>query len=212
MNVTRILAVRHGETAWNVDTRIQGQIDIPLNDHGRWQAQQLAKALVDEDIHAIYASDLSRAFHTAQAVAQLRDLAIQPQVGLRERHFGDFQGHTWEDIQNQWPDEAEQWRVRHPNWTPKGGGESLVMLHNRIETLIHGMAAPHIGQQILWVTHGGVLDILYRMATGQNLQAARTWGLRNTAINRLFWSPEGLQIVGWADEAHLDAPKDESSA
>ena len=65
MKITRILAIRHGETAWNVDSRIQGQIDIPLNDHGRWQAQQLAKVLSDEDIHAIYASDLSRAFDTA---------------------------------------------------------------------------------------------------------------------------------------------------
>jgi probable phosphoglycerate mutase len=86
------------------------------------------------------------------------------------------------------------------------------MLHARIGALVHDMASPHTGQQILWVTHGGVLDILYRMASGQDLQAARTWGLRNTAINRLLWTPEGLQIVGWADEAHLDAPKDESSA
>ena len=212
MKITRILAIRHGETAWNVDTRIQGQIDIPLNDHGCWQAQQLAKALVDEDIDAIYASDLSRAFDTAQAVASTKQIPIEAHPQLRERHFGDFQGHTWEDIQKQWPEDAEQWRVRHPEWTPKGGGESLVMLHARIAALVHDMASPHTGQQVLWVTHGGVLDILYRMATRQDLQAARTWGLRNTAINRLLWTPEGLQIVGWADESHLDAAKDESSA
>ncbi len=212
MNLTRILAIRHGETTWNVDTRIQGQIDIPLNDHGRWQAQQLAKALADEDIDAIYASDLSRAFETAQAVATIKQLPVQARPHLRERHFGDFQGHTWQDIQDQWPQDAEQWRVRHPEWTPKGGGESLVMLHQRIEQLIDTIASPHVGQQVLWVTHGGVLDILYRMATGQDLQAARTWGLRNTAINRLLWTPDGLQMVGWADEAHLEAAKDESSA
>ena len=168
--------------------------------------------MADEDIDAIYASDLSRAFDTAQAVASTKQIAIQARPQLRERHFGDFQGHTWEDIQKQWPEDAEQWRVRHPEWTPKGGGESLVMLHARIAALVHDMASPHTGQQVLWVTHGGVLDILYRMASGQDLQAARTWGLRNTAINRLLWTPEGLQIVGWADEAHLDAPKDESSA
>ncbi len=212
MNLTRILAIRHGETTWNVDTRIQGQIDIPLNDHGRWQAQQLAKALADEDIDAIYASDLSRAFETAQAVATIKQLPVQARPHLRERHFGDFQGHTWQDIQDQWPQDAEQWRVRHPEWTPQGGGESLVMLHQRIEQLIDTIASPHVGQQVLWVTHGGVLDILYRMATGQDLQAARTWGLRNTAINRLLWTPDGLQMVGWADEAHLEAAKDESSA
>jgi len=86
------------------------------------------------------------------------------------------------------------------------------MLHARIEALIDDMASPHTGQQVLWVTHGGVLDILYRMATRQDLQAARTWGLHNTAINRLLWTPEGLQVVGWADEAHLETSKDESSA
>lgn len=212
MNLTRILAIRHGETTWNVDTRIQGQMDIPLNENGRWQAQQLAKALADEEIHAVYASDLSRAYETAQAVASSKHIAVQARPQLRERHFGDFQGHTWQDIQNQWPQEAEQWRVRHPDWTPQGGGESLVMLHHRIEQLVDDIASPHAGQQVLWVTHGGVLDILYRMATGQDLQAARTWGLRNTAINRLLWTPQGLQLVGWADEAHLEAAKDESSA
>ncbi len=212
MDITRILAVRHGETAWNVDTRIQGQIDIPLNDHGRWQAQQLSKALAEEEIHAIYASDLSRAFDTAQAVAKDKKLSITPHAHLRERHFGDFQGHTWADIQDQWPEDAELWRVRQPEWTPQGGGESLVMLQQRIKQLVDELASPHMGQQVLWVTHGGVLDILYRLATGQDLQAPRTWGLRNTAINRLIWTPQGLQMVGWADETHLDLAKDESSA
>jgi len=212
MDITRILAIRHGETTWNVDTRIQGQIDIPLNENGRWQAQQLAKALAHEEIHAIYASDLSRAYETAQAVAQAQQLNITAHTRLRERHFGIFQGHTWEDIQKQWPHEAEQWRGRHPEWIPMGGGESLVMLEKRIQQLMDELAAPHQGQQVLWVTHGGVLDILYRMATGQGLQAPRTWGLRNTAINRLLWTPQGLQLVGWADETHLDLAQDESSA
>ena len=150
MKITRILAIRHGETAWNVDTRIQGQIDIPLNDHGRWQAQQLAKALAHEDIHAIYASDLSRAFDTALAVASTKKIPIEARLQLRERHFGDFQGHTWEDIQNQWPEDAELWRVRHPEWTPQGGGESLIMLNARIAALFHELASPHEGQQVLW--------------------------------------------------------------
>jgi len=103
-------------------------------------------------------------------------------------------------------------RIRQPEWTPQGGGESLVMLQERITHLVHELASPHTGQQVLWVTHGGVLDILYRLATGQDLQAPRTWGLRNTAVNRLIWTPQGLQMVGWADEAHLDLAKDESSA
>lgn len=70
MQATRIIAVRHGETAWNVDTRIQGHLDIALNDTGRWQARQVARALADEPLAAVYTSDLQRAHATAQAIAQ----------------------------------------------------------------------------------------------------------------------------------------------
>ena len=84
----RVLAIRHGETAWNVDTRIQGQLDIGLNDTGRWQAQRLADTLAAEGIDAIYASDLSRAHETARRVADRVNLVVQTDPGLRERHFG----------------------------------------------------------------------------------------------------------------------------
>ncbi len=212
METTRILAIRHGETAWNVDTRIQGHLDIPLNDHGEWQAQQLALALQEEDIHAVYASDLNRAFTTAQAIARPRNLTVTPIPALRERHLGDFQGQTWSEIELHHPADALRWRQRDPEWTPAGGGESLLMLAERIEQVASALAARHRGQQIAWVTHGGVLDMLYRLATGQSLQTARSWGLRNTAINRLLWTPQGLQLVGWADERHLDGQAREEKA
>jgi probable phosphoglycerate mutase len=213
MTSTRILAIRHGETPWNVETRIQGHTDIGLNEEGLWQAQQLAKALGAEDIDAVYASDLSRAFTTAQAIASSRQLTVNKLPGLRERHLGHFQGQTWAEIEDQYPEDATRWRKREPDWTPQGGGESLVMLNERIAALAHQIAAQHIGQHIVWVTHGGVLDILYRLATKQSLQAPRTWSLRNTAINRLLWTAEGLQLVGWADERHLnDQAREEKGA
>jgi probable phosphoglycerate mutase len=204
MTSTRILAIRHGETAWNAETRIQGHIDIPLNEHGAWQAQQLAKALQDEQIDAVYASDLDRAFTTAQAFATPRGLSVQALPALRERHLGDFQGQTWTEIESNHPEEALRWKQRDPEWTPVGGGESLLVLAERVQQFANHLASQHPDQHIAWVTHGGVLDVLYRLATGQSLQAARTWGLRNTAINRLLWTPQGLQLVGWADERHLD--------
>ena len=213
MDSTRILAIRHGETDWNVNNRIQGQIDIGLNAQGLWQAEQVAQALADEPLAAIYASDLSRAFRTAQHIASHHGLEVQSKPLLRERHYGFFQGQTWDEIQQNHPDDAAQWRDRDPLWVPKDGGESLVMLHQRVQTLLLDMARPHLGQQIALVTHGGVLDILYRMATGQDLQKARSWGLRNTAINRLLWTPQGLQLVAWADERHLDTGvRDDHSA
>lgn len=212
MQATRIVAIRHGETAWNVDTRIQGHLDIPLNDTGRWQARRAAAALADEAFTAIYASDLGRAFQTAQAVGERAGLAVQPEPGLRERAFGQFEGRTFAEIEATWPEQARLWRQRDPAFEP-AGGESLLRFRARVVDTLGRLAARHLGGQILLVGHGGVMDVLYRAATGQELQAPRTWELGNAAINRLLWTPDGLALVGWADTAHLDgAALDEFSA
>jgi len=206
---TRILALRHGETAWNKDTRIQGQLDIPLNDKGQWQAQRAAEALRDEPVAAIYASDLSRARQTADAIAAVRELDVQTHTGLRERCFGEFQGKTWSELEAGWPDAALAWRKRVPEFAP-AGGESLLQLRQRVEDTFHQLAAQHVGEQIVIVAHGGVLDIVYRAATRLELQSPRTWELGNAAINRLLWTPDGLSLVGWADTQHLsEGPRDE---
>ena len=210
---TRILAIRHGETAWNVDTRLQGHLDIPLNDVGLRQAQHLAQSLLGRDaIDAIYASDLSRAHTTALAIAKAVGQTVVQHPGLRERHFGAFQGRTFAEIEVELPEHAWHWRKRTPDWTPPDGGESLVTLHQRIVSTVDELAARHPGQQIVMVAHGGVLDILYRAATRLDLQAPRTWDLTNTAVNRLLWTAQGLSLVGWGDTSHLDAfGKDETT-
>jgi probable phosphoglycerate mutase len=202
LQVTRILAVRHGETAWNRDARIQGHTDIALNAHGRWQARQLAQALRDEPIAACYASDLSRARETAQAVADRHGHAVHTHIGLRERGFGAFEGQTWSELEAAWPVQTQAWRKRVPDFAPPGG-ESLLQLQARVVAAVSELAARHPGEQVLMVAHGGVLDILYRTATRLDLQAPRSWTLTNTAVNRLLWSPEGLSLVGWADTTHL---------
>lgn len=210
MQATRLIAIRHGETAWNVDNRIQGQLDIGLNEVGVWQAKQVAQALSDEPIDTIYASDLSRAWQTAQAIAEVAACPLQPDPGLRERGFGEFEGLTYAEIEATWPDMSRQWRQREPLWSPPGG-ESLVVMRERVLTTVTRLAAQHIGGQIVLVAHGGVMDMLYRLATGQELQAPRAWQLGNAAINRLLWTPDGLTLVGWADTSHLDqAVRDES--
>ena len=211
MNATRIIAIRHGETAWNVDTRIQGQLDIPLNTMGRWQASRVAQALAEESIQAIYASDLLRAWETAGAIAQATGLPLQANEGLRERGFGDFQGKTFAEIEALWPEQSRQWRARHPEWAPPGG-ESLIALRARIVAAASELAARHLGEQIVLVAHGGVMDVRYRAATGQPEQAPRSWQLGNAAINRLLWTPEGFTVVGWSDTRHLenDPARDET--
>jgi probable phosphoglycerate mutase len=207
VTATRIIAVRHGETDWNVATRIQGHTDIALNAMGQWQARQVAVALADESIARIYSSDLVRAHDTALAIAQqaqsdaARTVHLIP--GLRERGFGIFEGHTYADIETLWPQDSLRWKQREPDFAPPGG-ESPVQVMERVERTIRELAAQHLGTQIVVVAHGGVMDMLYRLATRQTVRAPRTWELGNTAINRLLWTPDGLTLVGWADTRHLD--------
>jgi probable phosphoglycerate mutase len=208
---TRILAIRHGETAWNVDTRIQGHLNIPLNATGHWQAKRLGQALAAEKIAAIYASDLSRAHETALYVSRASGIPVVPELGLRERGFGDFEGRTFAEIEIALPDQAARWRKRDPAFAPTGG-ESLLQVQERVLATVDRLAKAHPGELIVMVGHGGVMDVLYRAATRLDLQAARTWLLGNTAVNRLLWTPEGLSLVGWSDTQHLaDAVLDESS-
>lgn len=210
MQATRIIAIRHGETAWNVDTRMQGHLDIPLNDTGLWQARQAALALADEPIDAIYSSDLQRAWVTASAIAETTHAPLTAHPGLRERCFGVLQGHTFSEFEAKEPEQAYRWRKRDPDFAPQDG-ESLVALRERIIATLTEIAAQHMGEQIVLVAHGGVLDVLYRAATRQDIQAPRTWQLGNAALNRLLWTPDGLSLVGWADTQHLDqAARDES--
>ena len=201
--VTRVLAIRHGETAWNVDSRIQGQLDVPLNDTGRWQARRLGRAVADEGIAAIYASDLARAYETARAVSDACGVPIVTDRGLRERHFGQFEGHTWSEIEARWPTESERWRRRDLDFAP-AGGESLPEFYARSVETATRLAARHPAQTVAFVAHGGVMDCLYRAASRIDLQAPRSWQLGNASINRLLYTPEGFMLVGWSDTSHLE--------
>ena len=200
---TRIVAIRHGETAWNAESRLQGQLDIPLNALGRAQAATLAGALRDEGLSAVYASDLGRAWQTAQALAAPLGLPLVADTALRERGFGLLEGLTYAEIDSQWPELARRWRSREPGFAPEGG-ESLVSFQARCVAVASRLAAAHAGQTIALVCHGGVLDALYRAATHQPLDAPRTWVLGNAGINRLLCTPQGFTLVGWNDAAHLD--------
>lgn len=208
MEATRILALRHGETGWNADGRIQGQLDIELNARGRWQAARLAQALADEaaagqPIAAIYSSDLKRAWQTAEPLAAACQLPRIAEPALRERAFGNFEGRTFDEIKATSPDHAEAWRKRDPDFAPAEGGESLRTFRDRIVGVVQLLAARHVGAQIALIAHGGVMDVLYRAATRQEIQDVRSWTLHNAAINRLLWTPAGLTLVGWADAQHL---------
>jgi len=202
---TRILAIRHGRTAWNADSRIQGHTDVGLDALGLQQAERLAAALSDEPLQAVYSSDLSRAKQTAAPLAWRRGLDLRVDTGLRERGFGDFEGFSFAQIEQRWPEQAERWRRRDPDFGPRGG-EALRAFRERIVATVERLARAHRGACIALVTHGGVLDLLYREAARVALDAPRTWHLGNASINRLLHHGEGLVLVGWDDARHLEEP------
>jgi probable phosphoglycerate mutase len=204
MSATRLVVIRHGETAWNAAQRLQGHQDIPLNALGRRQAAALGPALAGEGLVAVVASDLQRAWQTGSALAAALGLPLLAEPGLRERCFGMLEGLTHAEIEAQWPDEARRWRTREPGFAP-AGGESLIAFQARCLATVQRLAAAHAGQAIALVCHGGVLDALYRAATHVALDRPRSWPLGNAVINRLLHTPQGLALVGWNDSAHLDA-------
>ncbi|KAB2874443.1 MAG: histidine phosphatase family protein [Burkholderiaceae bacterium] len=198
--MTELIVVRHGETDWNRQHRFQGQIDVPLNDTGRAQAQRLAQRLADERFDTVVASDLQRARATAEAAAAGRAIATDPL--WREQAFGVLEGLDAPTIIEQHPHLWAHW-LRHDADYALPGGESVRAFHQRVLMAVSGLVRQHAGERIVVFTHGGVLDMLWRAARHAPLSGPRTCEIPNTGINRLRWHDDTLEIVQWADAAHL---------
>lgn len=207
--VTRIVLVRHGETDWNAEMRMQGQLDTRLSARGQSQARATGAALADERFDAIFSSDLQRAHDTARAIATGRGLAVHLDPGLRERSFGVFQGSTYAEIDARWPAEAARWRRHDPTFAP-ADGETLVAFYDRALAAMTAIASASRGRSIVVVTHGGVLDCVYRAACGIGLDAPRVWQLGNATINRVLFTGERFSLVGWNDTRHLESTLDDA--
>ncbi len=206
---TRLCLVRHGETAWNAERRIQGQLDVPLSSAGHAQARAAANWLAQEDFSAIYSSDLSRALHTAEAAAHLLKLPIRREIALRERHYGVLQTLTYAEFQQRHPDAFARFQAREEAFVLPGGGESLRQFADRINQCVDAIVAEHPDGQVLIVTHGGVLDILHRRASGQPLSAPRDFEIPNAALNWLEIDQGAWTLLSWAERGHLAEALDE---
>ncbi|GGY25072.1 histidine phosphatase family protein [Paludibacterium paludis] len=206
----RVCMVRHGETAWNAERRLQGQTDIPLNITGEEQAERLARTLRHQGLSfdAVYSSDLSRALATARPVAQWQNLPLNTAPALRERHFGLFQGLTYEEAAERHPEAYARYARREPDFTPENG-ESLLAFQARVTGFMHACARQHPGQTLFIVCHGGVLDIAYRLATGMELSKKRDFTIPNAALNWLEYANGSWRLERWGDESHLAESLDE---
>jgi probable phosphoglycerate mutase len=205
---TRLCVVRHGETAWNAEHRVQGQLDVPLNAIGQAQAQAASKVLSQERFDAIYSSDLSRARQTAQPAANLLRMQIILDRDLRERHYGIFERLTYAEVKARYPEDYARFEARESDYAFRTG-ESLKDFSARSIAAIARIAREHQGKSVLVFTHGGVLDRLYRFVTGLPLGARRDFGIPNAGLNRVELTPAGWRIRTWADVAHLEGALDD---
>lgn len=201
---TCICFVRHGETNWNAERRMQGHIDIPLNTTGMGQAKRLANALTQTkySFDAIYSSDLERAVHTANAVANALSLAVQTTPQLRERNVGQLQGLLLSEAPVLLP-EIWQSHIARELDHDLGGGESIRAFHQRMQGVLELLLRQHRGQSILAVSHGGSLDMIYRIVTQQALDAERVAVVPNTSLNWITHDGSVWSIQCWADTSHL---------
>ncbi|MBA4177495.1 MAG: histidine phosphatase family protein [Leptothrix sp. (in: Bacteria)] len=200
--MTELLFIRHGETDWNRQQRFQGHIDVPLNDTGRDQAARLAARLAAEQHDLLFSSDLQRARQTAAPLAAAwgRDDGVLP--GFREQGFGLLEGLDAPTIQAEQPALWRGWLQQDADFAAPGG-ESQRQFHARVLAAVRELVDRHAGRRVVVVTHGGVLDMLWRSAHGLPLAGLRQCHIPNTGINRLRWVDGVLCIESWGDDSHL---------
>jgi probable phosphoglycerate mutase len=200
--LTEILLIRHGETLWNQQGRMQGQHDSPLTPLGLQQARQLARRLKTVSFAALYSSDLGRAHQTARCIADETAHEIIAERDLRERSFGIFEGLTNAEIKTRYPDLHEPFARRDPDFAMPGG-ESAAQFRNRSVGRLEAIARGHEGETIVVVTHGLVLDALYRIACGMSLEVPRGFPLLNCSMNTFRLNAEGWRVHAVCDVSHL---------
>ena len=205
--MTHFLIVRHGETLWNREHRIQGHRNSELSTTGLTQAEAVARRLAREGASHLVSSDLGRTVQTATPLAQVTGLTIHTDARLRERHYGVFEGLEPAEIRARYPADYARWQAREPDYAMPGG-ESLMQLRARISLCMEEIADQGHAKVIV-VTHGGVLDALYRIATATPVDTVRNWELANASVNDIVIENGAWRVVGWGDIAHLNETSDD---
>jgi probable phosphoglycerate mutase len=205
MTTTQFCLVRHGETDWNVERRLQGHTDISLNERGLKQAKQMAKALqaIELQFDVLYTSDLKRAAQTAQAIEKVFGVSAITHEALRERNLGALQGLTTKEA----PDiEPELWNTHLSRSLHEDlrGGESIIQFAKRIKDALEQIRSEHAGKTILLVSHGGALDMMYRIASNQALDAEKAVSVPNASLSWISHDGQSWKVNNWANTSHLE--------
>jgi probable phosphoglycerate mutase len=200
--------IRHGETAWNAEGRVQGQTDVPLSAVGEAQARAVGAALGGMRFAALYASDLARVRQTAAPAARALGLAMQLDAGLRERHYGKFETLTYAEARERHPADFARFKAKEPAYD-FGSGESLLAFNARAIASVGAIAARHAGESVLVFTHGGVLEMVHRHASDSGLTSPRDFEIANAAINWVEAGEAGWRVLAWDERGHLGAALDD---
>ena len=209
--MTELWLIRHGETDWNRALRFQGQSDVPLNDIGLTQAQRLRERF-EQTLSAapadgrvpvrVVSSDLQRARQTAEPLAELLGQTCDIDTGLREQCFGIFEGLDVAQIKAEHAAHWQRWLDFDADHALPGA-ESTRQFHARVIQALARLAERFAGERVVVVTHGGVLDMVWRQAHQHSLNGPRVCDIPNAGLNQVRHSPRELQILQWADTQHL---------
>ncbi|EGD74067.1 hypothetical protein PTSG_05759 [Salpingoeca rosetta] len=202
---TRLILVRHGETTWNVERRLQGHRDVDLNEKGKQQAMCVARALQDRHVHAVYSSDLKRAHDTARHITDIHPTFSADNIvrdpALRERCLGILEGHTRMECALHFPEVIGS--MGEPDFELEGG-ESLAEFAGRVTTALDRIAANHQGETVLVVTHGGALNVALTHILQLPFGRPRRFAISNASINEFTWHPtHGWHLETWNSVVHL---------
>ncbi|WP_338033169.1 histidine phosphatase family protein [Dechloromonas hankyongensis] len=200
---TRICLVRHGETEWNAERRIQGQIDIGLNETGCRQAVAAGRWLKGAALVALYSSDLKRAWTTAQAIGAEIGLAPTAVPEMRERRYGVFEGLTYDEAKAHHPAGYAAFEGRNADYDFENG-ESLKAMFARVTGKLQEIASAHPGRNVAVVLHGGVLDVINRFVRGNPLEMPRDFLIPNAGINWISVLNGVWQLETWGETDHLE--------
>jgi alpha-ribazole phosphatase len=203
---TQLILIRHGETEWNRDRRIQGHTDIALSACGHEQARQLGIRLAREPIRAIYSSDLARARQTAEPLAETLSLPIHTTPLLREVGFGAWEGLTVSEVEARWPDEYAAWRQDSITYRPPDG-ERIEELQRRSLASVAEILTAHPGETVAIIGHGGSVKSILCGLMGFPISLWRRLRIDNTAVSRLLFTPLGPTLTLFNDTSHLEVKK-----
>jgi phosphoserine phosphatase len=202
-----MLLVRHGESTWNREHRIQGQLDPPLSDEGRRQASTLCRRLAGHPLAGFYSSDLTRAMETASLIGAASGLAPTPVADLREIYLGEWEGLTTEDLAKRYPEAWAGWTVE-PSWDLVPGGEGAAAFEGRVEAVLDDIFKRHPEGDVLVVTHGGVIQIALHRIVGRSSRGLFAFRIQNASISVLEKRNGRMVVGGVNDVGHLEKEPD----